>query len=160
MKDIQNYEGLYAVTSCGKVYSYKRKKFLKPFKRKGGYLAVGLYKNGKTNYYLVHRLVAMAYIPNPDNLPQINHKDENKENNALQNLEWCDQSYNINYGNRNKRIAKSLGKPVFCEELNRTFDGVRAAARELGLDYSNISRCCTGERKTCGGYHWRYQEVT
>ena len=160
MKDVQNYEGLYAVTSCGKVYSYKRKKFLKPFKRKGGYLSVGLYKNGKTNYYLVHRLVAMAYIPNPDNLPQINHKDENKENNALQNLEWCDQSYNINYGSRNKRIAKSLSKPVFCEELNRTFDGARAAARELGLDYSNINRCCTGERKTTGGYHWKYQEVT
>ena len=155
MKDIQGYEGLYQVTSCGKVWSYKRKRFLKPFKRKRGYLAVGLYKNGKTNYYYVHRLVAMAYIPNPDNLPQINHKDENKENNALQNLEWCTCEYNINYGNRNQKISK----PVYCEELNRIFVSINAAARELDLNSGHISSCCKGKLKTAGGYHWKYVEV-
>ena len=160
MKDVQNYEGLYAVTSCGKVYSYRSKKFLKPRKNKSGYLQVCLYKGGERKEHLVHRLVAEAYLPNPEEFLQVNHKDENKENNALSNLEWCDQSYNSNYGSRNKRMAKSLSKPVFCEELNRTFDGARAAACELGLDYSSINRCCTGKRKTCGGYHWRYQEVT
>lgn len=156
MKDIQNYEGLYAVTSCGKVYSYKRKKFLKPRKNKKDYLQVDLYKGGERKTYLVHRLVAEAYLPNPEGLPQVNHKDENKENNALPNLEWCDGSYNINYGSRNQKISK----PVFCVELNKTFDGARAAGRELGLDNSNIIKCCNGKYKTTGGYHWRYQEVT
>ena len=90
MKDIQGYEGLYAVTSCGKVWSYKNERFLKPYKKRDGYLEVYLYKGGERKHYIIHRLVAMAYIPNPDNLPQVNHKDENKENNALPNLEWCD----------------------------------------------------------------------
>ena len=160
MKDVQNYEGLYAVTSCGKVYSYKSKKFLKPRKGGAGYLEVGLYKGGERKTYRVHRLVAEAYLPNPNNLPCVNHKDENKENNALPNLEWCDWSYNINYGSRNKRVSQTLGKPVFCVELNKTFDGARAAGRELGLDNSHIIKCCNGKLKTTGGYHWRYQEVT
>lgn len=158
MKDIIGYEGLYAVTSCGKVYSYRSKKFLKPHKDKGGYLYVGLYKGGERESYKIHRLVAEAYLPNPEELPQVNHKDENKENNALPNLEWCDQSYNSNYGSRNERMAKSLSKPIFCEELNKTFDGAHAAARELGLDNSHIIKCCKGKRKTTGGYHFRYQE--
>ena len=160
MKDVQNYEGLYAVTSCGKVYSYRTKKFLKPRKRRDGYLHVCLYKGGEREFYYIHRLVAEAYLPNPNNLPCVNHKDENKENNALQNLEWCTHEYNINYGSRNEKVGKALGKPVYCEELNKTFDGVHAAARELGLDNSNIIKCCKRTRKTCGGYHWRYQEVT
>lgn len=155
MKDVQNYEGLYAVTSCGKVYSHKRKKFLKP-REVGGYLQVSLYKGGEREFYLIHRLVAEAYLPNPNNLPCVNHKDENKENNALQNLEWCTYEYNNNYGSRNQKISK----PVFCVELNKTFDGARIAARELGLDQSHITKCCKGKQKTTGGYHWRYQEVT
>ena len=160
MKDVQNYEGLYAVTSCGKVWSYKSKKFLKPRKDRDGYLRVDLYKGGEQKTYLVHRLVAETYLPNPNGLQQVNHKDENKENNALQNLEWCDQSYNSNYGSRNKRVSQTLSKPVFCVELNKIFDGARAAARELGLDNSSIVKCCKGKLKTTGGYHWRYQEVT
>ena len=148
MKDVAGYEGLYAVTNCGKVWSYKNKRFLKPQKKRDGYLEVYLYKGGERKHYIIHRLVAMAYIPNPDNLPQVNHKDENKENNALPNLEWCTNEYNNNYG--------SHSKPVFCIELNRTFTGARAAARELGLNQSSISRCCKGKRKTCGGYHWRF----
>ena len=89
MKDIIGYEGLYAVTSCGKVWSYKSKKFLKPGKRRDGYLHVSLYKGGEGKLYYIHRLVAEAYLPNPNGLQQVNHKDENRENNALQNLEWC-----------------------------------------------------------------------
>ena len=158
MKDVIGYEGLYQVTSCGKVWSYKSGKFLKPVKDKVGYSIVGLHKDGEQKKYYIHRLVAMTYIPNPDNLPQVNHKDENKENNALPNLEWCDQKYNINYGSHNKRMAKSLSKPVFCEELNRKFDGARIAARELGLDQSHITQCCKGKQKTTGGYHWRYAD--
>ena len=164
MKDILGYEGLYAITSCGKVWSYKSKKFLKPQKRKrkGGYLQVNLHKDGEQKTYTIHRLVQKAYLPNPSNLPQVNHKDENKENNALPNLEWCDQSYNSNYGSRNEKVGKAISKalsiPVFCEELNRTFESGTAAARELNLNQSNIIQCCKGKRKTCGDFHWRYQE--
>lgn len=79
MRDIPGFEGLYAVTSCGKVWSYKSKKFIKPYRIGNGYLAVKL--AGKN--YRVHRLVAMTYIPNPENLPFVNHKDENKHNNCL-----------------------------------------------------------------------------
>ena len=158
MKDIIGYEGLYAVTSCGKVYSYKSKKFLKPHKKRDGYLQVGLCKGGEREFYRIHRLVAMAYIPNPEGFSQVNHKDENKENNALQNLEWCNGSYNINYGSRNERVSKALGKPVYCEELNKTFESALAAARELGLDNSHIGKCCKGKYKTTGGYHFRYEE--
>lgn len=151
---------MYAVTSCGKVYSYKSKKFLKPRVTKFGYLQVDLYKDGEEKFYKIHRLVAEAYLSNLEGLLEVNHKDENKENNALQNLEWCDRTYNINYGSRNERASKAISKalsiPVFCEELNRIFDGANAAARELNLNQSNITQCCKGTRKTCGGYHWRY----
>ena len=159
MKDILGYEGLYAITSCGKVWSYKSKKFLKPQRKENGYLQVSLCKDGKQNSYLIHRLVAEAYLLNPNNLPCVNHKDENRENNALQNLEWCTQSYNNNYRNRNQKIAKNQSKPVFCEELNRTFESGTAAARELNLNQGSITQCCKGKRKTTGGYHFRYQEV-
>ena len=102
-----------------------------------------LYKDGKRKNYKIHRLVAEAYLLNPEGLPCVNHKDENKENNALLNLEWCNVAYNNSYGSRNERagkaISKALSKPVFCEELNRTFDGARIAARELGLDQSHIT---------------------
>lgn len=136
---------MYAVTSCGKVWSYKSEKFLSLGKRRDGYLQVTLTKNGEHKTYRVHRLVAEAYLPNPEGFPQVNHKDENKENNALNNLEWCDISYNVNYGSRNEKAGKALGKPVYCEELNKTFDGARIAARELGLDQSRITKCCTGK---------------
>lgn len=147
---------MYAVTSCGKVYSYKSKKFLKPRKHSGGYLQVSLCKNSKHKTYYIHRLVAEAYLPNPEELPQVNHKDENKENNALPNLEWCDMTYNNNYGSRNERAGKALGKPVYCIELDKTFDSSHAAARELGLIQQSITKCCTGKYKTTGGFHFRY----
>jgi hypothetical protein len=79
MREIPNYEGLYAVTSCGKVWSYRSKRFLTPRKSKKGYLTVLLCNKGNMREFKIHRLVADAYIPNPDNLPQVNHKDENKQ---------------------------------------------------------------------------------
>ena len=159
MKEIENYEGLYAITKDGKVYSYKRKKFLKPG-LVGGYHRVNLCKEGKKKNYYIHRLVAEAFIPNPKGLPQVNHKDEDKSNNCVENLEWCDAKYNMNYGTRNERAAKKLSKPVYCEELDRVFDGAIQAARELGLHNSNIISCCKGKLKTTGGYHFRYAETS
>ena len=155
MKDVKEYEGEYAITRDGQVWSYKRKKFLKP-RLVGGYHQVVLCKDGKKKDLYIHRLVAEAYIPNPDNLPQVNHKDEDKSNNCVENLEWCDAKYNINYGTRTKKISK----PVYCEELNRTFKSQVEAARELGLKQCNIVSCCKGRYKTTGGYHWRYAETS
>ena len=156
MKDIKGYEGLYAITSCGKVWSYRAQKFLKPQKGKDGYLYVNLYKDEKGKKYAVHRLVAEAYIPNPDNKPQVNHKDENKEHNWIGNLCWATASENINYGTRNARVAEKNSISVYCEELNKVFPSINEAARQLGIDNSNIIKCCKGKYKTCGGYTWRY----
>ena len=156
MVDIKGYDGIYAITSCGKVWSYKTKRFLKTIKTQKGYEIVYLYKDNSVKHPTIHKLVAMAYIPNPNNLPQINHKDENKENNSVNNLEWCTNKYNSNYGTRNKRMAKSKWKKVLCIELNRIFYSEKQAERELKIGVSRISECCSGKNKTAGGYHWRY----
>ena len=116
MRDIKDYEGLYAITSCGRVWSYRRKKFLKPGNSRG-YLTVTLCKEGQQKTYSIHRLVAEAYIPNPEGLPQVNHKDECKTNNCINNLEWCDGVYNVNYGTRNLRAVKTRwGQRELSEE--------------------------------------------
>ena len=103
MKDITGYEGRYAITSCGKVWSYKSEKFLKPRPQKNGYFCVSLGKDGAFKNYLIHRLVAMTYLPIDYDLLEVNHKDEDKSNNALPNLEWCTHKANCNYGTRNER---------------------------------------------------------
>ena len=159
MRDIAGYEGLYAVTSCGKVWSYKRKKFLKPRANNYGYLYINLCKNGKSKSYVIHRLVAMAYLPNPENLPEINHKDENKANNCLQNLEWCDHKYNLNYGTHNEKASNSKKIPI----LQYTLDGelVREwpSALDVGREIrSNICQCLKRKQKTAFGYIWKYKE--
>ena len=159
MKDIVGYEGLYAITRDGRVWSYRNNKFLKPG-LVGGYHQVNLCKEEKKKRYYIHRLVAEAFIPNLDNLPQVNHKDECKSNNCVENLEWCDAKYNNNYGTHTERSVKKRSKPIYCEELDRTFNGMAQAARELGLNQGNISRCCKGIYKTTGGYHFRYAETS
>ena len=107
-KDIQGYEGMYQVSSHGRVRSFKwnRCKILKTRKDKKGYIVVTLTKHSKNYVPKVHRLVAIAFIPNPNNLPQVNHKDEDKSNNNIDNLEWCTNEYNRNYGTRNERAIK------------------------------------------------------
>lgn len=108
MKDIIGYEGLYAITSCGRVWGYKRKKFLKPIPDKDGYLKVNLCKNGVIKAHYIHRLVAAAYIPNPDNKPTVNHKDENKTHNWINNLGWMTMAEQNIYGTRLERVSNSL----------------------------------------------------
>ena len=154
MKDIKNYEGLYAVTSCGKVWSYKRKRFLKPKANKYGYLFVSLWKDNELKNFYVHRLVAEAYIPNPENLPQINHKDENKANNCLQNLEWCDAKYNANYGTRNEKFKKPILQFTLDGELIREWPSATDVGREVRC---NIKECLRGRSKSAYGYIWRYK---
>ena len=149
MKDIKGYEGLYAATSCGKIYSYRAKKFLKLRTIKTGYYRVDLYKDGKRKSFLVHRLIAETYLPNPSNLPQVNHIDEDKTNNALQNLEFCDAAYNINY---------SKAKKVICLETQEVFNSVKEAAKVVNISKGNISNCLTDRQKTAAGLHWKYYE--
>lgn len=154
MKDIKGYEGLYAVTSCGKVWSYRRKIFLSQRFDKDGYPRVDLYKNRKVKTFFIHRLVAEAYIPNPDNLPQINHKDEIRTNNYISNLEWCSAKYNVNYGTRTERAMQGVKKPVRCIELDTVYESQKAAAEALGIVPTAIGRCCRGKQLTAGGYHF------
>ena len=150
MKDIKNYEGLYAITSCGKVWSYKTKKFLKPYGNKNGYLRVDLRKDKERKHFLIHRLVAEAYIPNPNNYETVDHIDFDKTNNCVNNLQWMSRGENC----RKRRYCGT--KPVRCIELNTIYPSVSEAARSLNLNISCISKVCRGERKTTGGYHWEF----
>ena len=131
MKDIKDYEGLYAITEDGEVFSYRRQRFLSPCKTKEGYLVTTLSKNNRKKRFLIHRLVAEAYIPNPNNYPQVNHKDENKQNNKIENLEWITPKDNINYGTHNERVIKAQSYPVYCVELKKEYLNARIAAEEL-----------------------------
>ena len=157
MKDIKGYEGLYAITSCGKVWSYKRNKFLKARDNGHGYVRVVLTdRNGKTKDHFIHRLVAEAYIPNPDNLPEVNHKNEERAKNNVQNLEWCTRQYNNSYGSRASKFVKAVGKKVVCLETGIAYESASAAGRALGINSSGISRAARQPNYTIKGYHWAF----
>ena len=160
MKDIKGYEGRYAVTEEGKVWSYGRQKFLKNNQLPSGYLRVTLYDEDiKPRQHYIHRLVAEAYIDNPDNLPEVNHISEDKTDNRVENLEWCSKEYNLNYGTRRERAVKSTGKAVYCVELNQAFGSLKEAAAAIGAGYTqNICACCKGRKLSAHGYHWRFVE--
>ena len=159
---VVGYEGLYEVDSLGNVYSVKRTTTkggkLKPQLSKG-YCRVALSKNGVAKRYFVHRLVAKAFIPNPFDLPQVNHKDERKTNNRVENLEWCTAKYNTNYADANEKRSITLGKKVL-QILNGIIEGeynsTREAARQTGYLQPRISDCCRGILKTYKGFIWRY----
>ena len=156
-KDCKGYEGKYQVSNLGRVWSIGSQKYLKGSYDKDGYIQVCLTaKNGKCKKELIHRLVALAFLSNPKGLPQVNHIDENKENNCVDNLEWTSIKDNANHGTRNKRISKANSIPVYCFELDKTFYGAREAERELGINHSSISKSCQGKQKTTGGYLWEY----
>ena len=117
-----------------------------------GYRYVTFRKDGKQYTLKVHRLVAKAFIPNPDNLPEVNHKNEDKSNNSVENLEWCSTQYNHEYGTRTLRCGRSIR----CVETEEKYPGAKWAAKEKGLDPSTITKCCKNPNRTCGGYHWEY----
>lgn len=151
-KSLKGYEGLYEISNTGKIKSLTYNKLLKPVVQKG-YVYIHLCKNSKDKAYLLHRLVATTFIPNPDNLPEVNHKDENKLNNKAENLEWCDSKYNSNYGTRNKRKSK----PIQCVETGEIFWGAREMERQLGIKHNNIAFAIKNGIRA-GGYHWKYVE--
>lgn len=159
-KDIKGFEGKYQVSNFGRVKSlnYARRgysKILKP-NTNHSYPFVNLSKNDIGRSYNIHRLVAEAFIDNPQNLPMVNHKDENRLNNHVDNLEWCTSSYNVNYGARNDKITQLIGKRVLCVETGIVYPSQGDAARKTGLAQANISLCCRKEHRTIGGFHWRF----
>lgn len=176
-KPINGYEGYYEISNLGNVKSVKRfyrlkengkeievkEKCINPF-ISSGYSRVSLTKNGKSKKYSVHRIVAEAFIPNPNNLPLVNHKDETRNNNCVNNLEWCTHSYNINYGTTIERISKSVIQSKATRKVNvykdnlfiGCFGSVREAITKLNISGSNIYKCLIGKQNTACGYSWRY----
>lgn len=154
MRDIPGYEGRYAATSCGKIWSYKSKKFMKAGGEPNNYQVVCLSKDGKCDCWYVHRLVAKAFLPNPENLPQVNHIDKVKHNNHLSNLEWCTAKKNLAHAGASMKAIK-----VYCIELDKTFPSIRQAAIELNLTQSNLSSHLRyNTPKIVGGLHFQYAE--
>lgn len=167
-KNIEGYEGLYQVSDDGRIRNSKGK-ILKGGKNARGYLYVALNKNGKQVMKKVHRLVAEAFLENPQNLPEVNHKDECKTNNNVLNLEWCDSKYNTNYGTANQRRAEKL---LNRQDLSKRIDQIDAVTGEVirqwastmecgrnGYMQSHVSACARGERKTHKGYVWKYLQA-
>ena len=167
-KPIKDYEGLYEVSNFGRVKSLgngksnnSKERILKPGKVGGGYLKICLCKNREINQFFIHRLVAETFISNPDNLPEVNHKDENKENNSVENLEWCTHKDNCNHGTRNERSAKKQSKKVLQFTLDGEFIREWPSASEVvrnGFSQGNVSACCQGKYKQAYGFIWKYKE--
>ena len=157
-KDIPGFEGLYAVTDDGRVWSYRRKIFLKPGLDRYGYQIVNLYKDKKGKTTLVHQLVAKVFVPNPENKPQCNHINEIKTDNRAENLEWVTAKENINHGTRNKRASDTAAKPVYCVELDTVYKNRAEAAKALRVSECSISYCCTGKQDNVIGYHLMYMD--
>ncbi len=152
-KDIEDYEN-YQISNYGTVKSlkYGKERILKLAKDKGGYLTVDLFKQGKHKMCKVHRLVAQAFIPNPNNYLEVNHKDENPANNRANNLEWCDRKYNINFGTRTEKCSKQ----VLCLETGVVYPSTHQVERQLGFAQGYISNACNGKCKQAYGFHWCY----
>lgn len=163
-KDIEGYEGLYQVSNLGRVKRSKGKymkseRILMLFINTPGYLQVMLCKNNKCKKFTVHRLVANAFIPNPENKPQVNHIDEDKTNIKVSNLEWVTAKENVNHGTRNERSSKKIKAIDIANGEWNDYKSISECARELGLHQSSISMCLKGKRKTSGGYTFKYKEV-
>lgn len=177
-RDVVGYEGLYMVSSDGRVKSlFRYKKELKLSLTNSGYYQIELFKNKTSKRYSVHRLVAQAFLPNPNNLPCVNHKDEIKTNNKVENLEWCSYKYNQNYGTCIQRRVESIDYSTFerkeiarrngkkCNKLIfqfskegkyiQCFVSIKEA-KTLNINASHISENAKGKRKTAGGFVWKY----
>jgi len=174
-RDVVGYEGKYQISNKGNsrslVDSWGNPKpkplLLKLHPETKGYLQVRFSKDGKQKTFKVHRLVALAFIPNPLGLPEVNHKDEDKTNNCVGNLEWCDHLYNIRYGTGIRRNANihtnnpKRSKIVLQLDkegnLIREWPSISEIKRQLGYNQGHVSECCRGERAHHKGYVWKYR---
>lgn len=175
-KDIDDYKGLYQVSTLGRVRSVERVanngnrigRIRKAYVPLNGYPQVCLSNSNKHKTLNIHQLVANAFISNPHDLPQVNHKDEDKTNNCIFNLEWCDAKYNSNWGTNISRSAAARKndpkRSISVTQLNTdgvllaSFQSAHEAERQTGIHHANILACCLGERKTAGGYVWKYKD--
>lgn len=175
-KDIEGFEGLYEVSNYCRVFSTKRNKLLKPLKNKG-YDYYSLCKEGKHHPIFAHQLGAKAFIPNPNNYKIINHKDENPSNNLIwvnedgsvdldkTNIEWCNYSYNLSYGNAINKMLKNRKGKTSCKAVVQIIDNkiineyvsIMDASRKTGIPSSGISKACNGIYKNSGGFIWKYK---
>ena len=171
---VPGYEGLYEVSNMGRVRSLDRvivnkdgvsRRYsgflLSTYLNRFGRVLVSLWKNNRIQRLSVHRLVANAFIPNPDNLPEVNHKDENPQNNRVDNLEWCTKMYNLTYGSRLRRISEKLFVPVIAIDGDGNeyyFPSMKEAGKRTGASKQYISALCRGfgRGERAGGYKWRY----
>lgn len=165
-KTIEGYPN-YQISNLGNVKSLnynrtRKEKLLRFSKDKYGYLRVTISKEGVKKYIQVHRLVCEAFLQNPFNLPQVNHRNEDKTDNRIENLEYCDAKYNINYGTAIERRSKALinnpkrSKKILCVETGVVYPSTMEIERQFGFYHNQISACCNGKAKSCGGFHWQY----
>lgn len=170
-KNVDGYENIYEVSNKGNIRRIGKEKNRKLNMNRDGYLLVNLYKNGVSKRLLVHRLVAKAFLPNPNNLPQVNHKDGAKSNNHIENLEWCTASENIihTYQKLNrkglsinqKRLeespnAKAINQYDLKGNFIKRWGCIKEATIQMKISNGMISKCCNNKRKTAGGYIWKF----
>lgn len=168
-RDVAGYEGLYQISNFGRVKSLPRNgatnkpKILRPNIKKTGYIHYVLRKNNAPKTFSAHRLVANAFISNPNNLPQVNHINGDKANNSVDNLEWCTQLENIRHRSEVLNVHGGCPrKKVYCVELNREFKSINEAAKFCGISGTGIREVCNGigskgeRRVTANGYHWKW----
>lgn len=171
-KDVKGYEGLYQVSNAGRVKSIDRLvsqqgrarlyrgTIMAQYKNKNGYCAIRLSRNNNKKGFLVHRLVAEAFIQNHMNLPFVNHKDEKQSNNNVENLEWCTPTYNVNYGTSTLRRSIKMGESVdqysLDGELIGNYYSLKQAEKITGVPHSIINSCCKGKQSSAGGFVWKY----
>ena len=174
MKPIPGFPHYMAVDD-GTIFSLYNNITLKSHASDTGYLQVTLCENGKRHQVNVHRLIALAFIPNPNEYPVVNHKDESRDNNRPENLEWCTYKYNNNYGTCKKRQIETVGienlrksvnharsfrlRKVVNLDTGKQFNSIMDACRYYGIKHhGNLSMACQGKYHTCGGYRWAYVE--
>ena len=172
-KDIKDYEGLYQVSNLGKIKSLSRKifngknyyiskeKILKPGKNHQGYLQLTLHNNNIKKNIRINRIVAQTFLENPNNYPEVNHKDENKLNNQVDNLEWCTHKYNSNYGTGRKRAGDNHKKKIICITTGEVFNSITEAINKYDLSTcGQIAKCCKGKQKTAGKHPQTGEKLT
>ena len=161
MIPIKGYEN-YLVTEQGQIINSKTGRTLKPSIATNGYCRVSLRKNGQTKTLYIHRIVAEAFIPNPNNYNEVNHIDEDKTNNSVENLEWVAHKANVHHATCQQRKGETNtarnGRPVLCVETNQIYASTTAIEKELGYNKGTIWQACNGKIKTAYGYHWVYAE--
>lgn len=160
-KDIPGYDNKYQVSNFGNVRSVKRKKNLRLFKNNNGYMNVVLYKNSRKKHWRVHRLVAMTFLENVNQHPVVNHIDENKSNNFVENLEWCTHKYNTNYGNAISKRTRNSTKKVYqftrSGHFIKVWDSATQASEVMNISNKGISQCCNKNKKSYKNYLWSFE---